>query len=86
MDDWALIRRFAGEGVPKAQIARRLGRHGTPWPGRSRRRGRGVHVFVPLEHNSDALQARAGAGAVAVARELERRRPDLITAAWWKDS
>ena len=23
--------------------------------------------------------------AVAVARELERRRPDLITAAWWKE-
>jgi len=25
------------------------------------------------------------AAAVAVARELERRRPDLITAAWWKE-
>jgi DNA primase len=23
--------------------------------------------------------------AVAVARELERRRPDLLTAAWWKE-
>ena len=23
--------------------------------------------------------------AVAVARELERRRPDLVTAAWWKE-
>ena len=23
--------------------------------------------------------------AIAVARELERRRPDLITAAWWKE-
>ena len=23
--------------------------------------------------------------AVAIARELERRRPDLITAAWWKE-
>lgn len=44
-----------------------------------------MHVFVPLEHNWDALQVRAGAGAVAVARELERRRPDLITAAWWKE-
>jgi DNA primase len=25
------------------------------------------------------------AAAVAIARELERRRPDLITAAWWKE-
>ena len=25
------------------------------------------------------------AAAVALARELERRRPDLITAAWWKE-
>ena len=25
------------------------------------------------------------AAAVAVARELERRRPDLITTAWWKE-
>ena len=25
------------------------------------------------------------AAAVAVARELERRRPELITAAWWKE-
>ena len=24
-------------------------------------------------------------GPVAVARELERRRPDLLTAAWWKE-
>ena len=23
--------------------------------------------------------------AVAVARELERRRPDILTAAWWKE-
>ena len=28
---------------------------------------------------------RCAAAAVAVARELERRRPDLITAAWWKE-
>jgi DNA primase len=25
------------------------------------------------------------AAAVAVARELERRRPDILTAAWWKE-
>ena len=31
------------------------------------------------------LLRRARAAAVALARELERRRPDLITAAWWKE-
>ena len=44
---------------------------------------RGVHVYVRLEPRWDAYQVRSA--AVAVARELERRRPDLITAAWWKE-
>lgn len=44
---------------------------------------RGLHVYVRLRAEWDSYQVRAG--AVAVARELERRRPDLITAAWWKE-
>src|SRR3954451_7211759 len=44
---------------------------------------RGVHVYVRLEPRWDAYAVRSA--AVAVARELERRRPDLITAAWWKE-
>jgi DNA ligase D len=44
---------------------------------------RGVHVYVRLVPRWDAYQVRAA--AVAVARELERRRPDLMTAAWWKE-
>jgi len=44
---------------------------------------RGVHVYVRLEPRWDSYEVRAG--AVALARELERRRPDLITAAWWKE-
>jgi DNA ligase D len=44
---------------------------------------RGVHVYVRLEPRWDAYQVRSA--AVAVARELERRRPDLLTAAWWKE-
>ncbi len=44
---------------------------------------RGVHVYVRLEPRWDSYQVRAA--AVATARELERRRPDLITAAWWKE-
>jgi DNA primase len=44
---------------------------------------RGLHVYVRLEPRWDSYAVRAA--AVAVARELERRRPDLITAAWWKE-
>ena len=44
---------------------------------------RGLHVYARLERRWDATQVRAA--AVAFARELERRRPDLLTAAWWKE-
>jgi DNA ligase D len=44
---------------------------------------RGIHVYVRLQREWSPIQVRAG--AVAVARELARRRPDLITDAWWKE-
>lgn len=44
---------------------------------------RGMHVYVPLTPTYDSFQVRSA--AVAVARELERRHPDLLTAAWWKE-
>ena len=44
---------------------------------------RGVHVYVRLQPRWTSYQVRSA--AVAVARELERRRPDLITASWWKE-
>jgi DNA ligase D len=44
---------------------------------------RGLHVYVRLEPRWTPYEVRAA--AVAVARELERRRPELITAAWWKE-
>jgi DNA ligase D len=44
---------------------------------------RGIHIFAPLQPRWTSYDVRAA--AVAVARELERRRPDLITAAWWKE-
>jgi DNA ligase D len=43
----------------------------------------GIHVYVRLRPEHDSVAVRAG--AVALARELERRRPDLVTAAWWKE-
>jgi DNA ligase D len=44
---------------------------------------RGIHVYARLVPEYDSYQVRAA--AVAVARELERRRPELVTAAWWKE-
>jgi DNA ligase D len=44
---------------------------------------RGLHVYVRLEPRWDSYQVRSA--AVAAARELERRRPGLITAQWWKE-
>lgn len=44
---------------------------------------RGIHVFARLQPRWTSFDVRAA--AVAAARELERRRPDLITAAWWKE-
>jgi len=44
---------------------------------------RGLHVYVRLLPRWDSYAVRSA--AVALARELERRRPDLLTAAWWKE-
>ncbi len=44
---------------------------------------RGLHVHVRLQPRWDSYEVRSA--AVAVARELERRRPDILTAAWWKE-
>jgi DNA ligase D len=44
---------------------------------------RGLHVYVHLEPRHDSLAVRSA--AVATARELARRRPDLMTDSWWKE-
>jgi DNA ligase D len=44
---------------------------------------RGLHIYAALAPNWDGYQVRAA--AVALARALERRHPDLITAQWWKE-
>jgi DNA ligase D len=43
----------------------------------------GLHVYLRLQPRWDSIQVRAA--AVALARELERRFPDDITANWWKE-
>jgi DNA ligase D len=44
---------------------------------------RGLHVYARLRSDWTSYGVRAA--AVALARELERRRPDIMTAAWWKE-
>jgi DNA ligase D len=51
------------------------------WPKTSG--GRGLHVFVPIAPQWTFVQVRRS--AIAVARELERRAPERVTTAWWKE-
>ncbi len=44
---------------------------------------RGLHVYVRVQPRWTSYEVRFA--AVALARQLERRRPDLCTAAWWKE-
>lgn len=45
--------------------------------------GRGVHVFIPVEPVNDFIDARHA--VIAIGRELERRMPEHVTTAWWKE-
>jgi DNA ligase D len=44
---------------------------------------RGIHLYVRIAPGWDSYAVRQA--AVTVAREMERRRADLITGAWWKE-
>ncbi|MFE1775106.1 non-homologous end-joining DNA ligase [Streptomyces sp. NPDC059008] len=59
-----------------------LAEHGLRgWPKTSG--GRGVHVYVPILPQWTFTEVRRA--AITVARALERRLPDLVTSAWWKE-
>ncbi|MFR9774966.1 non-homologous end-joining DNA ligase [Micromonospora sp. MS34] len=53
----------------------------TGWPKTSG--GRGVHVYLRIHPRWTFVEVRRA--TIALARELERRRPDLVTTAWWKE-
>jgi DNA ligase D len=73
---FAMVREAADE---TRRLLEELGMTGAPkTTGRN-----GIHVYVRLVPRFDSIMVRAA--AVALARELERRRPELITAAWWKE-
>ena len=45
--------------------------------------GRGVHVFLPIATDWDFVAVRRA--GIALAREMERRAPELVTTSWWKE-
>jgi DNA ligase D-like protein (predicted polymerase) len=53
----------------------------TAWPKTSG--SRGFHIYAPILPRWTFTEVRAC--AVALAREIERRAPDLATAKWWKE-
>jgi bifunctional non-homologous end joining protein LigD len=73
---WADVRRVA---LVVREVLTELGY--TAWPKTSG--SRGIHVYVRIESRwgfSDVRRA-----ALALAREVERRAPDLATSKWWKE-
>jgi DNA ligase D len=44
---------------------------------------RGLHVYAPIHPTHDFIDVRHA--VIAAARELERRMPDAVTTAWWKE-
>jgi DNA ligase D len=44
---------------------------------------RGLHVYAPIEPTREFLDVRHA--VIAAARELERRMPEKVTTAWWKE-
>jgi len=53
----------------------------TGWPKTSG--SRGIHIYARIQPRWEFADVRRA--AVAVAREIERRAPDLATAKWWKE-
>jgi len=45
--------------------------------------GRGVHIYVRIKPEWTFVQVRRA--AIALGREIERRRPDMATTSWWKE-
>lgn len=69
----------ARAGLELRELLAELGLRG--WPKTSG--GRGLHVYVPIVPEWTFPQVRRA--VIAIGRELERRAPDRITTAWWKE-
>lgn len=75
--------RTFGDAVEAALALRELmGELGlVAWPKTSGNRG--VHVYARIAPDHEFLDVRHG--VIGIARELERRLPDLVTSSWWKE-
>lgn len=45
--------------------------------------GRGLHIYLRINADRDFIEVRRA--GIALAREVERRAPDAVTASWWKE-
>lgn len=71
------------EAIPAAHALREVLREGglEAWVKTSGNRG--LHVFCPIVPEWEFLDVRHA--VIAAGRELERRMPDRVTTAWWKE-
>jgi bifunctional non-homologous end joining protein LigD len=74
--EWSQIRRVAAVVHATLEDFGLVG-----WPKTSG--SRGMHVYVRIEHRWTFDEVRRA--ALALAREVERRAPDLATSKWWKE-
>jgi DNA ligase D len=73
---------FADAVAAAGEVHALLGELGAVgWPKTSG--GRGVHVYVRIFPRWTFTEVRRA--VIAFAREVERRRPDLVTTSWWKE-
>ena len=78
----------AGNRIAEARTARRRRPQAAVGRTRSGRLpktsgGRGVHVFPRIRPDWDFVAVRRA--GIALAREIERRAPELVTTSWWKE-
>src|SRR5690606_19048450 len=73
---FADVRRVA---IEVGRVFEEMGYRGYPKTSGSR----GIHILLRIEPRWEFGQVRRG--ALAIAREAERRLPDLATSAWWKE-
>jgi len=74
--EWAQVREVA---MIAGQVLSDMGLTG--WPKTSG--SRGIHIYCRIERRWTFPEVRRA--AVALAREVERRAPDLATSKWWKE-
>jgi DNA ligase D len=73
---------FAEAVVVAGLVRELLGELGAAgWPKTSG--SRGVHIYVRIKPDFGFREVRRA--ALALAREIERRAPELVTTAWWKE-